>query len=1550
MFGGPERRHKLYFGSVKANIGHTEGASGAAGLIKSLLMIQKRIVPKQPNFSTLNPKIPPLSRDKMEILTSNLCLKVDSICINNYGAAGSNAALVLRAPKAKHPPPREEYQFKQLRYPISICAHSKESLSAYCRSLSQFLSRKAPPPSEEVNVASIAFNLAHKTNRSLEVKLNTTVGSLSDLRSALLMMGTGPQSIQTLDPKVRRPVVMCFGGQTQDTVGLSEEAYQRIQVLKIYLDCCDTVCRSFGGQSLFPDIFKKSSVEDTVLLHCMVFSLQYSCAMAWIDCGLKIDTLIGHSFGQLTAMCVAGSLSLEHALKLVHGRARLIKDLWGPEKGAMLSIEATLEQVAEIMSQARNFDAGCNIEVACYNSANGHVLVGSAHSIQTAEHVIKTSPELCQSTKVKRLTVTHGYHSHLVDPIIPGLRELADTLKFHEPKIHIETTTEHGGWLLADSARIVEHSREPVYFCQAVHRIEKRYGRCVWVEAGSNSSIPNMARRALGSSSQEGHTFQPLLLTTPSAMDQLAYATINLWNAGVDVQFWPFHRLQRQEYIRINLPPYQFDKSRHWLDYVEAKAVQEHKTVPESIGDLEVPSELLSLVSFMRPQNVGESLTEFSIDPENEQFKEYVRGHSVLGNNLCPASLYIHLATRAVSTIADDSLLIDHSLSIEDLEIQSPLGIDRQRAISLKLREVDDDCHVWAFDLSSYNLADFSIRTCHATGTVRALASNDRRARAEFARYERLTNNRHAIILDQRQTDDITSSIEGSFVYKAFSSVVNYSESYRGVRKVTARGAESVGRVYMAETPSRIDWDPLFDPLLFDNFLQVAGLHVNCLQDTSGTDIYICTRVDQLRINTDFNLYPNGSWSIFSSFEPHGDKDLENDIFILDAASGKLAAMILGARFTRVSPASLTKVLSRVNAVKKPPSFKPAHNPSSDLLKVSSMTHPLPLTPPSIADTQEPVAAQELLLREENIPEAVKKLLNRVTDVPIERIQRNTSLEAIGIDSLMTTEVLDELNEAFGIQIAMHELQALFDFNSLCLLIKSKNPNGIPTGEQRKTSDATRFATITVETDIPVINDFTPAASEASSIDYSDDSKESKYLSSPLNAQSIHCQFSEVQLSFDHFAEETKFMGFYADVYPRQEELVVSYVAEALQSFGIPLSEMSEGAEITPVPCLPKHEKVTRQMYNILLEANIVRFSGSKIIRTGKRLNKTRSEDLLDKIVLDFPQHALEHRLLGSTGSKLAACLSGEADPLQILFNSRERRDLMEGVYTSAPMFATGTRLLSDFLVKVTRNMPSSRAIRILEIGAGTGGTSKELLRRLSEAGISFIYTFTDLSPSLVNAAKKKFSVYTDSMEFMVFNIEENPPEKLLSSQDIVISTNCIHATKRLKHSCSNINKVLRRDGILCLIELTRNLFWFDLVFGLLEGWWLFEDSRHHALAHESFWKQSLEAASFEYIDWSRGQSRESELIRLVLAVATAPSPPVQPLLEQVTHPGPVLEPACVSTTETRMETVLFKHEGRVPLHADIYYPKRSFITKTKLPVGNVSRLIPPSVLELHNV
>ena len=336
--------------------------------------------------------------------------------------------------------------------------------------------------------------------------------------------------------------------------------------------------------------------------------------------------------------------------------------------------------------------------------------------------------------------------------------------------------------------------------------------------------------------------------------------------------------------------------------------------------------------------------------------------------------------------------------------------------------------------------------------------------------------------------------------------------------------------------------------------------------------------------------------------------------------------------------------------------------------------------------------------------------------------------------------------------------------------------------------------------------------------------------------------FEEIQLNFDTYARETDFQNFWRVVYPRQAQLVLAYTVEAFTSLRCPVASLDMGETLPPIKHLPKHKPLVKQLYTILADASLVNLNGKSYIRTDKAINPTGSNTLLRNIIRDSPKHANEHRLLSITGSKLAACLSGSSDPLQLLFRAKADRDLLADVYANGPMYKTISKLLGSFLVKAYSE--PQKTFRILEIGAGTGGITKYIVDSLERQGVQFHYTFSDVSGALVAAVRRRF-VGRDNMEFVTLDIEKVPPEQHLRKYHTVISTNCIHATRDLIKSLSHIRRLLCKNGFISQVEFTRNMFCFDLVFGLLEGWWLFEDGRTHVLAETDFWGKAMTAAGF---------------------------------------------------------------------------------------------------------
>jgi len=364
------------------------------------------------------------------------------------------------------------------------------------------------------------------------------------------------------------------------------------------------------------------------------------------------------------------------------------------------------------------------------------------------------------------------------------------------------------------------------------------------------------------------------------------------------------------------------------------------------------------------------------------------------------------------------------------------------------------------------------------------------------------------------------------------------------------------------------------------------------------------------------------------------------------------------------------------------------------------------------------------------------------------------------------------------------------------------------------------------------------------------------------------------------------------------------------------LRKLRSGDAVPCVNALKKHTQLVCQLYSMLEDGRLVISSKDKgFTRTDVPVEPTPAESIYHQVVDLYPQHASVIKLVRAVGSEMAACLRGDMEGIQVVFGNRDTKKTLEEMYEFWPLLRTPTLVLGDFLAKAFTKATGGGKFRILEIGAGTGGTTRYIVNHLKSHGIDFEYVYTDLSASLINAAAKKFKG-TENLSFDVLDIEKPPKPEYEGAFHCIIATNCIHATRSLDVSLKHIRQMLREDGALTLIEITKNMFWLDIVVGLLEGWWLFEDGRKHALVDEKHWERKMKAAGFKEVSWSDGATPESKTVRVVAAFPTVGTTPAKPV-------------------KAALETVVYKKIGDLEIHADVYYPAEGeVLPEKKMPVG----------------
>ena len=1494
-FGGPSRNTTLHFGSIKGNVGHTEATAGIAGVIKVLLMMQHGKIPAQASHTKLNPKIPSFEQDRMEIPRSILpwTPSFRLACINSYGAAGSNSAVMIRQQPTKRIQPFSGSQTADAqlsKYPIFISAASASSLSAYCQKLVNWLKRFKSESTTKHLLSDLSFNLADRANHSLQHVVSTAVTDMYDLEEKLATAASGIHTTIS-NP---RPAVLVFGGQETEFVGIPKDIYQSSSLFRHHLDDCNNILISLGFESLYPAIFQHTPVSNLVTLHSALFSVQYASAKAWIDCGLEVTAVIGHSFGQLTALCISGTLSLPDALKLVAGRASIMLRYWGPEPGSMIFLQADRQKVSVILELLKAQGDSHDAEVACYNGPKSHVVVGSTEAIDALENLIMSNPSLRDIVRTKRLKVTHGFHSKFTEPLLPHLTALARELVWRRPTIHLETCDDTPSVAEPDFRLVAEHMRRPVFFQQAVERITRRYSQSTWLEAGRGSSVMQLVRGSVAEA--QGHLFLSPQLSTPNAQGSLTDVTLDLWKAGYAVQYWLFHRSQKSQYQFLPLPPYQFEKTQHWLPFTNRGSKKEELSEP--IPEKTIPYELLS---FLRFKDESKKEAIFRIAPQSDRFKSMLGGHVMSGQSLAPASLYFEVVARAALFLQSDTAATSYVPTVEDLLMKSPIGLDTTKDIFLSMIQMEDSRPSWSFCITTQAqpsaTGHISEPFEQSTGAVHLERRDSAQAAQNFRRFETLTGYRRC---QELMNHPEAEKMQGNHIYRAFNHIVHYGENFRGIKEVACVRMEATGRVSISVNPNDPPDQRLCDTPMTDSFMQFAGFLVNYFNNPSLEDVLVCMKIDRIEIGGSFT--PDAKeWIVYSNMTEDGESHALSDAYVFEAGSKKMVLAAFGFHFSKMSQPLLARLLKSVN--RSSASEKPADK------TISQTTEKL------LAETSQSLA--EPAKKASSKRSDLLQVLHNVTDIPMEDLKDSSTLEDLGVDSLMATEVLNDIRAVLGLTIDLTTFLFFHDIGAILAHIDSK----LGVGDDE--SSASEVDTPDTEMDAPSSNDVPVEANlllERSAPASQAPSRSIGSSSRPLITSASE-SFQEIRLGYDQLAVGTKAINFWAEAYPDQARLVLAYVVEAFAELGCDLNTLQAGDAVPQVRCLTVHKQLVSQFYRVLADGHLISATNGGYVRSNVPVDNTPAESLYQKIIDPYPQHASVNKLVKIVGSQLAACLVGEKDGLQLVFGNRTNKQILEDMYANWPLLRTPTLLLGDFLLKAFTNASGSGKFRILEIGAGTGGTTRYIVNHLRSHGIPFEYTFTDISASLVAAAKKNFKD-VEGMSFELLDIEKPPTEEHKGAFHVIIATNCIHATRKLDRSLLHLRTMLRDDGALTLIEITKNMFWLDIVVGLFEGWWLFEDGRSHALVDETHWERLMKEAGFKEVLWTDGNVPEAKTVRVIGAFPSAPPRSVNAAKDSK------------KATKAALESVVYKKLGDTEIHADVYYPTTSNSPTEKMPIG----------------
>ncbi|KAL4945599.1 hypothetical protein BDV06DRAFT_219135 [Aspergillus oleicola] len=1403
VLGGPKRSGSLALGSVKGLVGHTEGVSGMIALCKIVLMIQNGQIPPQPGFHSLSPHIKAMPDDNIKIdrIVRPWETGFRAALINNYGACGSNASMIITQAPQGSKTNIGGIHASGVGLPLRLCGMDKSRLQAQARRLREFLSSSQ---ADNTKFADVAFNITLQSNPGLDCQYHFQARSLPELDSRLCELERGEEQYLVKVKSPLRPIILSFGGQVGRSIGLNRNLYEAFPLIRYHLDSCDKLLQAAGERSIYPGIFMTTPVTDTVQLQAQLFALQYACAQSWMDSGVEVAAVVGHSFGELTALCVSGVMSLSDALTAVVRRAALIREFWGEDPGSMLAVEGDKRRLEEYLK-------GSRASIACFNGPQSFTVAGHTSVIDSLQGSLQAD----STFRIKRLDVTNAFHSSLVDPLIPALEHVTDGLVLKSPTIPLERATELQTQGIPSRTVIARHLREPVYFENAVQRLAARHGPAVWLEAGSNSTITSLARKSLGTR-LAGHTFYPTNLTSTSSLKIITDVTIGLWRDNIPCTFWGYHSRQSREFSPVILPPYQFEKSRHWMA---------NKPLPSTANqELEgaASAEEDPLFFFAGYEDSARKVAKYVINSDHPRYVEAVSGHVAAKTApIAPASVLLDYAVEVLRSLPEGKGKIPN---ISDVGSDAPLLLDSGRALWMELSSVADAKNCWNVTFQSEGKGSGSAaRLLHCTARCSLHEAEDSSLQAEFTRCARLVS--HDRCVELLADPDVDEILQGRNVYRSFAEIVEYSERYQGVQKLVGKGNESAGRV--VKTYSGETWA---DPFLCDSFSQCGGFWVNCMTDRADGEIYIASGIERWMRTpryADIATPRPDTWHVLARHQ-RSEGWYTSDVFVF-TPHGELVEMFIGLRYSRVAKSFFVRLLggSAPRSDKKATDVKAEHKKS---------------------EKKEP---------------STKDLVNRIRAVVAEfcgvkpsEVQDDSQLADAGVDSLMAMELARELEGVFNCTIAVEALLEAETFMDLVRAVQSAlgvmhDDASLSSDTSSSRDDETRETTLSHSESVTSISE---------AID----------LEVPYNAALD--AFGETKVLTDRFLTESKCSGRLLEFTPLLLKMCLVLTLEAFESLGSNIRSTPAGERLSRINFNAQHDSLVEYLYGRLAEARLVNLDGQTVVRTETPAPAESSKDILQRIENGYPEYAGASKLTFFAASKLSSVLCGKQDGLQLIFGTPEGQQLVSWMYGDEPHNVAGYNLMIEFIRRLVQKLPPSTSkdgatLKILEMGAGTGGGTKWFLPALVDLSVPVEYTFSDISPAFLAQARRKFRDYP-FMRYCVHDIEKPPVEELQGKFHIVIASNAVHATSNLQVSTSNIRQALRPDGVLMMLEMTEPVFAIDLVFGLFRGWWVFDDGRTHAITSERRWKDDLQAVGYGHVDWSDGESNEVGVQRVIFATA----------------------------------------------------------------------------------
>jgi acyl transferase domain-containing protein/NADPH:quinone reductase-like Zn-dependent oxidoreductase/NADP-dependent 3-hydroxy acid dehydrogenase YdfG len=853
----------LALGSVKTNLGHLEAASGIAGLLKVVLMLQHRQIPPHLHLKQLSPHIAwenypfvvPTRLTDWESIDGKLIAGVSS-----FGATGSNAHVILE--EAPEPTLVTGEMDRPLQL-LTLSARDENALRVMVTSVEARLKRELHPTFSDV-----CFT-ANAGRSHFGCRLSLLASTVEDAGGKLtsFLAGEAPTGLMTsrLSGSVRPKIAFLFTGQGAQYVRMGLQLYETSPTFRKSLDRCDELLRPHLDRSLLSLLYSQERqgtlLDQTIYTQPVIFALEYALYELWSSWGLQPSFVMGHSVGEYVAACVSGIFSLEDGLNLIVQRGRLMQA--EPPGGGMVAVRAGEEQVRVAIGPHNG-----SVSIAAINGPRNIVISGAVSDLE-----VVVSRLSADGVQAKNLNVSHAFHSPLMEPMLAAFEKAVAGISLQPPAVRLisnltgrvakaEEITQPGYWR--------RHLREPVRFAAGIQTLVES-GCDIFLEFGPSPVLLAMGRQC---TTKTNALWLPTLRAGRDDWFECLTSLQALYHAGVQVDWKGFDGDYPRR--RVQLPTYPFQRERFWFE-----------SRPDPADDLrgnvfpDRPDAHPLLGAPLRSPALKDAVFQSHL---SGQYPAFLADHQIGGHVIFPATGYVEMALAGVNRLFGEG-----AHSVENLCLQEALELDSDKSTSLQVVFQAKNAESVAFEIFS---APGDGQDADALWTRNVVGTVAKAAEREIAGAE--TTELQAV------RDRCTESVDMTALYQNLNQQgFEFGLAFRNIRALWRGTTETLAEIVLAESLNAGAARYRFHPALLDACFQAAVQVVpGGVLATAEDEVLLPVNIERLQILREI---PTKLWS---HGRLRGAPDPEASVFKVDLdiydSEGRALGEVAGLQLKRV--------------------------------------------------------------------------------------------------------------------------------------------------------------------------------------------------------------------------------------------------------------------------------------------------------------------------------------------------------------------------------------------------------------------------------------------------------------------------------------------------------------------------------------------------------------------------------------------------------------------------------------------------------------------------